>query len=81
MFVHTRVGRRVVKVDLREEIKANERFVGGFVLPTVTTTKTSGDKRNSFTLCAIVERSFYSSSGWMNVLSFGNSTKKKGRRR
>jgi len=81
MFVHTRVGRRVVKVDLREEMKANERFVGGFVLPTVTTTKTSGDKRNSFTLCAIVERSFYSSSGWMNVLSFGNSTKKKGRRR
>ena len=73
MFVHTRVGRRVICVGGREDMKSDERFVGGFVLP--TTTEEEGKK--SFTLCAIVERSFYYSSGWVNALSFGNSTKKK----
>lgn len=77
MFVHTRVGRRVICVDGREDMKPDERFVGGFVLPTTTTTTEEEEGKKSFTLCAIVERSFYYSSGWMNALSFGNSTKKK----
>ena len=55
VFVHTRVGRRVVTVDLKEDLKENERIVGECIAP--------AEREGRRLFCALVERSFYS-SGW-----------------
>ena len=62
MFAHTRVGRRVVTVDLKEDLKENERIVGECIAP--------AEREGRRLFCALVERSFYS-SGW-NIFRIRN---------